>query len=268
VAIRVATRETGDRLATVRFEREQDLYAPLKVFLEAQGYEVKAEVRGCDLVAQRGDEPPLIVELKTGFTLPLVLQGIDRLALSELVYLAVGVPLKPTPGSLWRRERRGILKLCRRLGLGLLAVHETPGARALLVEPLVDPVPYRPRPDKRRQGLLLREFAHRVGDPNTGGTNKRPIVTAYRQDALRCAAVLAANGPTKAAEVGKAAGVPTATGIMYRDVYGWFGRVDRGIYALSPKGQQAVETYADELEQLREDQARSSEWDPRAKEEQ
>lgn len=239
----------------MRFQREQDLYAPLKAFLEAQGYEVKAEVRGCDLVAQRGEEPAVIVELKIGFTLPLVLQGIDRLALSERVYLAVAVPLKPTPGSLWRRERRGILKLCRRLGLGLLAVHETPGARAPLVEPLVDPVPYRPRPDKRRRGLLLKEFAHRVGDPNTGGTNQRPIVTAYRQDALRCAAVLAANGPTKAAEVGKAAGVPTATGIMYRDVYGWFERVDRGIYALSPKGQQAVETYADELERLREDRA-------------
>ena len=80
------------------------------------------------------------------------------------------------------------------------------------MEPLVDPAPYRPRPDQRRQGLLLKEFAHRVGDPNTGGTNKRPIVTAYRQDALRCAAVLAANWTDQAADVGKAAGVPKATG--------------------------------------------------------
>lgn len=234
----------------MRFEREEDLYAPVKAFLEGQGYEVKAEVRGCDLVARRGEEPAVIVELKTGFTLPLVLQGVDRLALSDRVYLAVAVPLKPTPGSLWRRERRGILKLCRRLGLGLLAVHETPAQRPLLVEPMIDPLPYRPRPDKRRRGLLLKEFAHRVGDPNTGGTNKRPIVTAYRQDALRCAAVLSADGPTKAAGVAKAAGVPKAAGIMYRDVYGWFERVERGTYGLSPKGAQAVVTYTDELQRL------------------
>ena len=241
----------SDRLAFVRFEREEDLYAPVKTFLEGQGYEVKAEVRGCDLVAQRGEEPLVIVELKTGFTLPLVLQGIDRLALSDQVYLAVAVPLKPTPGSIWRRERRGILKLCRRLGLGLLAIHESPGERVPLVEPLVDPVPYRPRPDKRRQGLLLKEFAHRVGDPNIGGTNKRPIVTAYRQDALRCAVVLGERGPTKASEVAEAAGVPKATSLMHRDVYGWFSRAERGVYELSPKGREALQTYADVIETLR-----------------
>ncbi len=234
----------------MRFEREEDLYAPVKAFLEAQGYEVKAEVRGCDLVAQRAEEPPVIIELKTGFTLPLVLQGIDRLALSDQVYLAIAVPLNPTPGSIWRRERRGILKLCRRLGLGLLAVHETPGERAPLVEPLVDPGPYRPRPNKRRQGLLLKEFAHRVGDPNTGGTNRRPIVTAYRQDALRCVAHLAADGPTKASEVKAATGVARAGALMRDDVYGWFQRVERGVYELSPKGQDARATYADVIERL------------------
>ena len=241
-----------DRLPPVGFERESDLYAPVKAFLEGQGYEVKAEINGCDLVARRGDEPPLIVELKGGFTLPLVLQGVDRLALADDVYLAVGVTRRPSPGSLWRRERRGILKLCRRLGLGLLAVHEPTARRPALVEPLLDPAPYRPRPDRRRRGQLLREFAHRVGDPNTGGSNRRPIVTAYRQDALRCLAVLAERGPTKAAEVARASGVPRAAALMYRDVYGWFERVDRGVYAQSAKGRAAHTTYADVLAQLLE----------------
>lgn len=232
------------------FERETDLYAPVKAFLEGQGYEVKAEVVDCDLVARRGQERPVIIELKTGFTLPLVLQGVDRLSLSDDVYLAVGVPARPAPGSIWRRERRAILKLCRRLGLGLLAVHEPTARRAALVEPMLDPVPYKPRPDRRRRGLLLKEFAHRVGDPNTGGTTKRPIVTAYRQDALRCATVLAAEGPTKASEVARSAGVAKATELMYRDVYGWFLRVDRGVYALSPQGRDALEIYADVVGEL------------------
>ncbi len=229
------------------FASEQDLYAPVKAFFEGQGYEVKSEVRGCDLVAQRDGEAPVIVELKMGFTLPLVLQGIDRLALSDHVYLAVAVAARPARNSLWRRERRGIIKLCRRLGLGLLAVHEATTGDLPLLEPLLDPVPYRPRADRKRQGLLLKEFAHRVGDPNTGGMTGRPIVTAYRQAALRCAAHLRNNGATKAAEVARATAVARAPRIMQDDVYGWFQRIERGIYVLSSRGEAALETYADVL---------------------
>ena len=69
--------------------REQDLYPPIKAFLEAQGYEVKAEVDGCDVVAMRRPDAPVIVEMKTAFSLALVLQGIARQGLFDDVYLAV-----------------------------------------------------------------------------------------------------------------------------------------------------------------------------------
>ena len=69
--------------------RERSLYPPVKSFLEAQGYELKGEVNGCDLVAIRGEEAPVIVELKTTFSLSLVFQGIARQGLSDNVYLAV-----------------------------------------------------------------------------------------------------------------------------------------------------------------------------------
>ncbi|WP_193369902.1 DUF2161 family putative PD-(D/E)XK-type phosphodiesterase [Pelagibius marinus] len=223
--------------------REEDLYEPVKAFLEGQGYAVKAEVRGCDLVARRGEEPPVIVELKKAFNLALLLQGVDRLAMSEQVYLAFGAPAKALT---WRRDRKSVLKLCRRLGLGLLMVHPEKN----LVEPLLDPLPYQPRPNRKRQALLLKEFARRVGDPNTGGQTRRPIVTAYRQDALRCAALLDAQGPTKAAAVAAGTGVSGAAPLMRRDVYGWFLRVERGIYALSPKGREALTLYADVVAEL------------------
>lgn len=231
------------------FASEEDLYAPVKAFFEGQGYEVKAEVRGCDMVARRGSEPPVVVELKTGFTLTLLLQGVDRLALSDHVYLAVAVAEKPARNSLWRRERRNILKLCRRLGLGLLAVHEGDGKKPPLVEPLLDPLPYQPRPNRKRQGLLLKEFAHRVGDPNTGGQTRRPIVTAYRQNALRCAVVLRRHGATKVSEITRT-GSKQAPKILQRDVYGWFQRIERGVYVLSPKGEAALETFADVVASL------------------
>jgi hypothetical protein len=185
------------------------------------------------------------VELKTAFNLTLVLQGVDRLAMSEQVYLAFAAPKK---AAAWRRERRSILKLCRRLGLGLLMVHPDKA----LVEPLVDPLPYQPRPNRKRQALLLKEFAQRVGDPNTGGQTRRPIVTAYRQNALRCALLLSAEGPTKAVEVARGAGVASAAGILRRDAYGWFERVERGVYGLTPQGDAALSLYADVVAELKQ----------------
>ena len=231
------------RLAGVTVAREEDLYEPVKAFLEGQGYAVKAEVRGCDLVARRGEEPPVIVELKKAFNLALLLQGVDRLALSEEVYLAFAAPAK---AASWRRDRKSVLKLCRRLGLGLLMVHSEKN----LVEPLLDPLPYQPRPNRKRQTQLLREFSQRIGDPNTGGQTRRPIVTAYRQNALRCAALLNRQGPTKAALVAEGTAVTTAAGILQRDVYGWFLRVERGIYDLSVQGREALTLYADVVKEL------------------
>jgi hypothetical protein len=37
-------------------------------------------------------------------------------------------------------------------------------------------------------------------------------------------------------DVARATGVATATRMMADDHYGWFERVERGIYALTPKG--------------------------------
>ncbi|WP_347310486.1 DUF2161 domain-containing phosphodiesterase [Defluviimonas sp. SAOS-178_SWC] len=206
--------------------READLYAPVKAHLEAQGYEVKAEIGDCDVLARRGDEPPVVVELKLTFSLALVMQGVARQSLFDHVYLAV--PVSSDRG--WKLRYKDILRLCRRLGLGLLAVK--PGQ----VETHLDPGPYTPRRNTARAGRLLREFERRVGDPNTGGTTGTTRMTAYRQEALRCAAHLAACGPSKAADIAAATGVVRAGRMLRDDHYGWFERVDRGIYALTPKG--------------------------------
>ena len=79
-----------------------------------------------------------------------------------------------------------------------------------------------------------------MGDPTEGGSVRRPIMTAYRQDALRCAAVLA-TGPCTLGAIRAGAEVLRAGPILQSNVYGWFERVDRGVYALTPRGQQALE---------------------------
>lgn len=230
--------------------REQDLYPPIKAFLEGQGYEVKAEVDGCDVVAMRGPGTPVIVEMKTSFSLALVLQGIARQGLFDDVYLAV------PPFSRRGVRPREARALCRRLGLGLLTVRPEPTP---VVEALLDPAPYRPRKRGRAAERLLREFQRRVGDPNQGGVNRRKIVTAYRQDALRCAMHLHRHGPTRAETVAASTGVDAARSIMYADHYGWFERAahtPRGTYALTPKGRKALEDYADAVAALGESAGR------------
>lgn len=214
---------------------ETDLYPPIKALLEGQGYVVKGEVLEADVVAVRGDEAPLIVELKTAFSLSLVHQGIARQAITDAVYLAV--PRKA--GQVAWKALKDNIALCKRLGLGLITVRLRDG----FVEIHCDPAPFRPRKSARRKTRLLREFARRVGDPNSGGATRVALVTAYRQDALRCAAHLAAEGPSKGAHVAKATGVPGATRLMAADHYGWFERVSPGIYALTPKGAEGLAAY-------------------------
>jgi len=53
------------------------------------------------------------------------------------------------------------------------------------------------------------------------------------------------DGPTKASLVVKGTGVPKAANILLRDVYGWFERVERGVYQLTPKGTEALKTWVD-----------------------
>jgi hypothetical protein len=210
---------------------ESDLYAPVKALLEGQGYSVKGEVKGCDVVAVRGAEPPVIVELKRAFGISVVLQGVNRLTITDSVYLAVGA----FPNNI-----RSVRKLCRRLGLGLIVVVK---GRA---DVLLDPTPplAKPRKDKRKLGRLLGEHARRVGDPNRGGSStKVPMMTAYRQEALRCAGFLAKSGPTKVAAIRLAADAPKAAGILKADYYGWFERTERGIYALTPKGREGLQLH-------------------------
>lgn len=219
--------------------KEADLYPALKAYLEGQGYVVKGEVGACDILARRGQEPAVVVEMKLSFSLALVMQGVARQALFDDVYLAVPVTEKG-----WKLRYKDIVALCRRLGLGLLAV------KAGRVEAHLDPGPYSPRKNTVRAGRLLREFERRVGDPNLGGTTGIKRVTAYRQDALRCLLAMQA-GAVKPAVIAKAARVARAGDILRADHYGWFERISVGVYALTPQGQAAIVTEAAEIARLR-----------------
>lgn len=209
---------------------ETTLYLPIKGFLEAAGYSVKGEIAGCDLVGLSPDEPPVVVicELKLSFNLELILQAVDRAAASDEVWIAARVSAKGKGRESDRRYR----DLCRRLGFGMLSVSDNG-----TVDVVVSPVALMPRKNPRKRSRLVNEHKKRKGDPALGGSTRSPIMTAYRQQALACAAALQA-GPLRPRDLKPV--TPSAATILRGNVYGWFERIDRGIYGLTATGAEAL----------------------------
>lgn len=226
---------------------ETELYAPIKSYWESLGYEVKGEVRHCDMVAMRGDEPPIIIELKKTFNLPLVIQGIDRQQQSELVYL--GVELPETGRAPHQLRWSDLTRLCRMLGLGLITVRFYK-RRKPAVEVLCDPAPYTPRRSKLKASRLLYEFRERSGDYNVGGSTQRKLMTAYREKALHCAYWLRQYGPSSPRALRERTGNAKVPFLLRHNYYGWFARVERGVYRLTPAGEQALTQHADIVAQM------------------
>ena len=212
---------------------ETALYLPIKSFLEAAGYAVKGEIGGCDLVGLTDGEPPVVVicELKMTFNLELILQAVDRAAASDEVWIAARVSKK----GKGREGDRRFRDLCRRLGFGMLAVSDSD-----VVDIVVSPIAPMPRKNARRRSRLVDEHRRRKGDPALGGSTRKPIMTAYRQQALACAAAIV-NGGQRPKDMREAA--PKAPQILRDNVYGWFERIDRGIYALTELGTEALKRW-------------------------
>lgn len=212
---------------------ETALYSPVKRFLEGLGFEVKGEIGGCDLLALSNDAPPIVVvcELKLQFNLELILQGVDRAAAADEIWLAA----RMSPRGKGREGDKRFRNLCRRLGFGLLGIFDDER-----VEVLLSPEAPAPRRDSKRRSRLVSEHRRRQGDPVVGGGSRAPIMTAYRQDALKCAVALV-DGPRRPRDLSQA--VSRAPKILQDNVYGWFVRVDRGIYDLTDTGREALQRW-------------------------
>jgi len=209
---------------------ETTLYLPVKAFLEAAGYVVKGEIGGCDLVGLCEGETPVVVvcELKLSFNLELILQAVDRAAMSDEVWIAARMSAKGRGREADKRYR----DLCRRLGIGMLGVSD-----AGEVSVIVSSVSPMPRTNPKRRSRLVREHQRRRGDPAIGGSTRAPVMTAYRQRALICAAALQ-QGLVRPRDMKALA--PDAGKILLGNVYGWFERRDKGVYNLTPAGEAAL----------------------------
>lgn len=227
---------------------ETELSQPVKQLFESMGYEVKSEVLNCDLVASRGDlEDPVIIELKKSMSVALLLQGMQRQRISPNVYIAVEKRKKP------RKEWKQTIELCQRLGLGLITVQFFKTLKPR-VEVCCDPggppetLPSAARSrslQRRRSARLMKEFHGRSGDYNIGGSTRRKIVTAYREQSLFCAYLTEKHGIVTPKQLKQLSGFDQADRMLQRNVYGWFERIERGKYALTDAGKEALTIYQD-----------------------
>ena len=175
-----------------------------------------------------------VVEMKSGFSLELLLQAVDRMRVADEVWLAV-------PASRRGRDRdRRVHRLCRLIGFGLVAVD----AAHDRVEVLAEPGPYRPRagcePARavayRAYAALWRSIARRFDAPArddglpSAGAGLRLLI-ARRSPRPRDLRVVA----------------PDSSAILLRNVYGWFERAERGLYRLTSLGEAALQRWPGEV---------------------
>jgi len=222
---------------TPRILAETDLAQPLCDWLSSQGYTVRSEVKDCDIAAIRGDEL-VIVEIKRTLNLALVVQAVQRQRMTDTVYVAI-----PRPPSKWKwwKESRGVFHLLRRLELGLLLVSASNSG-------LPVDVVFHPRPLSRRRRApsrraVLAEITGRLADFNTAGSTRTKLVTAYREKAIHIACCLLPRGRMAPAALRALGTGPKTFSILRDNVYGWFQRVDRGVYALSARGRKELAEY-------------------------
>lgn len=221
--------------------KEKDMHEPLCTFLTGQGYRVNAEVRGCDLTARKDGEL-IAIEMKTRFSARLLAQAVRRQRTYDGVYIAIPVAgSKKMPPSM-----KDITILCRGLGVGLLLV------RYLKTKTKVEVI-FHPRmrdtPSKgKRRRAVIREIDGRYAELNTAGSTVRDErVTAYKQRALFVASLLDRLGEASPKALRDLGADKTAQRILSMNHYGWFERVETGIYRLHPAGKEALNHYLDKI---------------------
>ena len=214
--------------------KETDLYEPIRTFLEEEGYQVQAEVKNCDIAAVK-DGQLLIVELKKAFSLKLVYQGLERQSLTEQVFVAIPRPKKGAREKSWK----DMLKLLKRLELGLLTVALDSPLKT--VDVVLEPSDSLAWKNRKKREKLQAELENRQVDGNVGGMTRRKIMTAFREKSIRLACLLEREGQVSTATL-RERGMEEYLPLLGRNYDKWFGRVEKGVYTLSEKGKEALES--------------------------
>jgi hypothetical protein len=219
-------------------KKETELFEPVASFLMEKGYDVRAEVRDCDIVAIK-DHEVVIVELKLKFNMDLLLQVSDRLRYTDKVYLAI----PSSEINLFKKKGKKQRHMLRMLEVGLLTVRVSDGEFIVkeVLEPKVMNRDQLRKRNKRKNQLLLNEFKGREKLANIGGSTRTSIHTAYKELNINIAKALT-DGPLSIKEIKENVPNDKVGNVLQKNYYGWYERVDRGVYQLTIKGINEIES--------------------------
>lgn len=219
---------------------EVDLFKPVQKHFSKQGFEVYGEVNDCDVVALKNDEL-IIIELKLSLNVDLLIQATNRQRLTDQVYIAVPKPKYKKNSKKWH----DLCHLIKRLELGLLVVTFLKSGPKL--EVIVLPGPFNRQSSiqsyKKRRVKLLEEIKGRHMNDNVGGSHQTKIMTAYKETCIHIAYCLERYGPLSPKNLRQMGTGEKTQSILHQNFYGWFDRVDRGIYQISKIGKKELEEF-------------------------
>ena len=225
---------------------ERDFFGPVKEYFEKRGYICDGEVEDIDLYMERGEEH-VAVELKIDLDFKALRQAALRQKYVETVYIAVF-----KPKSLKNTAYRDKLYLLKRLGIGLLLVSKRSLEVQVANEPVVTELSVYQRQNQNKKKKLNAEFSKRRTKNNVGGVRGEKLISAYREDALlvldACAEL---GGEVKGREVRKLCNIEKTADILRADYYGWFEKIETGVYRVTDAGYAALEEFEDTVYKLK-----------------
>ena len=224
---------------------ESDLYEPIQKYFIKDGYEVYGEVKGCDIAAVKDDEL-VVIELKLTLSVDLLVQATKRQRLTDLVYIAIPRPKYSLRSKRWN----DLCHLIRRLELGFITVSMT--GKRKRTDIIFHPTPFDRkksiRQNKRKKETVLKEIDGRSADFNVGGSSRKKIMTAYKENCIQIACYLEKFGPLSPKALRDMGTGMKTSSILTKNFYQWFERIKRGTYIISEKGKQELEEYPDLVE--------------------
>lgn len=215
---------------------EKELYPPIRDLFEKRGYKVNAEVKDCDMTAVKDGEL-IIVELKRNMSVTLLAQGLRRQKTGADVFVAV-----PKPKNYSFNKFRQVFSVLKKLELGLIFVSLR--GDYSFAEIVFEPKPYTSQyKNYKKRKEIMNEIDGRTIETNTGGVTGTKIVTAYTEKCIHIACILDMYGSLSPKQIRDLGGAENTQAILKSNAYGWFEKIDRGIYSITDKGRRGILQY-------------------------
>lgn len=223
---------------------EKELYKPIKVLFEREGFIVDGEVKKIDMVCIK-DDINVAVELKKELNLKVITQAAIRQKTMDIVYVGIY-----SPKSLYNKQFKEKLYLLKRLGIGLIMVSPKSLSAQVYKDPTVTETKKYKQQNKHKRDQIINEMSARRLKNNMGGINKAKIMSGYREDSLLVLNAAEKFDFVSGKEIKEITNINRATNIMYQNYYGWFEKISRGTYRVSDKGRKALHEYDSTIELL------------------